>query len=332
MNAKIHKNGDEHIVDVAASWCTRVDVGLTSTERAELNHWLALDERHRRYFDEMAQTWGLLDDLDKLHGISPVKCERSPTRSPVLRVVFASLGVAALGLVCLNYFKPAHAPEQKEPHYSADECFRRVPLEDGSTITLNVGADVIVSYGQTLRQVSLCQGDAHFAVAKDHSRPFVVHAGRIEVEAVGTAFDVKVGADSLSIIVHEGRVRVGNPERVKDGPVTYLSVGDMLILPVKEGLSARPEQQSLSVKELEEHSQWHSKLVNFDMASLGDVVAHFNRHNSGQILIEDVELRTKAIGGAFRLDQPEEFLEMLVANGGITLEKRGQDVLLRVKP
>ncbi len=38
-------------------------------------------------------------------------------------------------------------------------------------------------------------GEAHFAVAPDAARPFVVRVGGVAVRAVGTAFNVRYAAD-----------------------------------------------------------------------------------------------------------------------------------------
>jgi transmembrane sensor len=43
-----------------------------------------------------------------------------------------------------------------------------------------------------MRELYLRKGEAHFEVARDRSRPFLVHAGDAVVRAVGTEFEVRV--------------------------------------------------------------------------------------------------------------------------------------------
>lgn len=84
-------------------------------------------------------------------------------------------------------------------------------LPDGSWVDLNVGADIAVEFtagGAGARRVVLRRGEAHFTVAKDAARPFVVEAGGVAVRAVGTAFSVQRGGAGVEVLVTEGRVAV----------------------------------------------------------------------------------------------------------------------------
>jgi transmembrane sensor len=68
----------------------------------------------------------------------------------------------------------------------------RITLSDGTVITLN--SETTLRYppvfnGQT-REVYL-NGEAFFDVFKDHQHPFIVHAGKMNVKVLGTAFNIK---------------------------------------------------------------------------------------------------------------------------------------------
>ena len=56
--------------------------------------------------------------------------------------------------------------------------------------------------------MQLVRGEAHFVVAADASRPFVVSAGAVSVRAVGTEFVVRYSAREIGVLVTEGRVAV----------------------------------------------------------------------------------------------------------------------------
>src|SRR5688572_14619031 len=57
-------------------------------------------------------------------------------------------------------------------------------LADGSVVDLQDGAIATVNITSAVRKVRLQRGVAHFAVAKDETKPFVVQAGRLNVRAV----------------------------------------------------------------------------------------------------------------------------------------------------
>jgi len=56
--------------------------------------------------------------------------------------------------------------------------------------------------------VRLVRGEAHFTVAKNPARPFIVEAGGVAVRAVGTAFDVRHADGAIEVLVTEGKVHV----------------------------------------------------------------------------------------------------------------------------
>src|SRR3546814_12357098 len=58
------------------------------------------------------------------------------------------------------------------------------------------------------RNVVLREGEAWFQVARDKSRPFVVEAGKVRVQAVGTAFSVRRDENGASVFVTEGVVEI----------------------------------------------------------------------------------------------------------------------------
>src|SRR3546814_11809300 len=75
-------------------------------------------------------------------------------------------------------------------HATATGEILRVPLRDGSAVTLNSNSEIDVDFDEGIRHVRLLRGEALFDVAKDSSRPFVVEADSPRVTAVGTSFTV----------------------------------------------------------------------------------------------------------------------------------------------
>jgi transmembrane sensor len=95
------------------------------------------------------------------------------------------------------------------------------------------------------RGFALRAGGARFSVPHDPKRPFLVTAGDVTIEDLGTTFTVRyVAADRLGISVEEGLVRVRAGEAD-----TEVSAGTALEVPVSPPLSpaaAPPRSQSRS--------------------------------------------------------------------------------------
>lgn len=89
-------------------------------------------------------------------------------------------------------------------------------LADGSTVQLNSGTQVQVALRLRSRQLLLDHGEASFEVAHApwHGlvprlrRPFTVRAGAVEVEDIGTVFNVRREDAGVRVTVLEGLVRV----------------------------------------------------------------------------------------------------------------------------
>lgn len=92
-----------------------------------------------------------------------------------------------------------------------------VILPDGTKVWLNSHTELTYNgdYGKGNRQVVL-SGEGYFEVAKDTTLRFIVKAGEMEVEALGTTFNVKAYQEDreLTTTLFEGKVRtsVGKDE------------------------------------------------------------------------------------------------------------------------
>ena len=86
---------------------------------------------------------------------------------------------------------------------------RTLTLDDGSRVHLNTDTRVRVDYDKQTRHVSLERGEALFEVAKQPDWPFVVTAGGREIKAFGTEFVVRRDRKRLSVMLMEGKVKIG---------------------------------------------------------------------------------------------------------------------------
>src|SRR5690606_5816750 len=102
-----------------------------------------------------------------------------------------------------------------------------VELPDSSKAILNTGTLIRTRYSDTRRYIVLERGEAHFTVAKDAGRPFIVHAGGKVIQAVRTAFNVKLQSDNqVALVVTEGRVAIG------DNPNPFAADENMEAVPI----------------------------------------------------------------------------------------------------
>ena len=119
----------------------------------------------------------------------------------------------------LTYTRSDHAAPA-EVKYNTLEIPRggeyALQLADGSRVWLNAETRLRypVTFAGTERRVELT-GEAYFEVSKDATRPFIVRANGVDVQVLGTSFNVAAyGAEVVTTLV-EGRVAVeAGSERV----------------------------------------------------------------------------------------------------------------------
>jgi transmembrane sensor len=192
---------------------------------------------------------------------------------------------------------------------------RAITLVDGSTITLDTDSEVRVAFSKGRRLVDLTHGQAFFAVAKDHTRPFIVTAGDERVMAVGTAFDVRLEHDGLSVTLREGRVRIEAPDGQSPQPDTAARVKAADLVPgSKLRTSQHAAWQVARADVMRELSWLHHQLV-FDNARLDVVVAEMNRYSSTKIVLGDPALAGVQVGGVFGVDDPDSVADALAHYG-----------------
>jgi ferric-dicitrate binding protein FerR (iron transport regulator) len=112
------------------------------------------------------------------------------------------------------------------------KTIRNIQLPDGSSIWLNEGSriDYSEAFNDKIREVWL-RGEAFFDVAKNKQKPFIIHAGRVNVKVLGTAFNIKSypGEKNVETSLIRGSVEV----TVNDDPskIFILTPNQKILVP-----------------------------------------------------------------------------------------------------
>jgi transmembrane sensor len=149
---------------------------------------------------------------------------------------YRRLAVAAVTLIVISalaqwYFH--HSKKEQAHEIIAERGSKtRTILPDGSTVWLNAGS--VISYNPNFngpyRELTL-QGEAYFDIIKMPGRPFIVHAGDINIRVLGTAFNVKSYEDDKSVetTLIRGLVQITRTNDTKGAPI-YLHPHQKIVL------------------------------------------------------------------------------------------------------
>lgn len=292
----------------AARWVARLDRAHGDPAlMAQLETWLGSDPRRRGALLRAQACWAALD------AHAPAA---SSTRALLSRRgLIAAGGVAAVALGGITWT----ALTRDETIATVAGERRAVQLADGSTVLLNTATRSTVALTDTRRSVVIERGEAWFAVAKDKARPFVVAAGPIRVEAVGTAFAVRRFADRADVIVTEGRVRIWSVA----APARFLllEAGRRATIDDKAGAA----DAKVSAGGIADALAWRSGEIVLDGMTLGDAAAEFNRYNRRQLAVE-AALSERRLVGRFRTGEVDSFAASAAAMTGGRIERDGDIV------
>lgn len=341
----------EAVRRAASEWVARADAGLSAADEAELQRWLAADEAHRAAWERMSAAWGILDQ-PRCHGTAGA-AERELTirarRRTRRRLAGAGTAVMLVALVGF-WFQSADAPSpgaQAAPVVAAasaraaatDSSTRTRTLEDGTVVELKADAEIAVSFTADLRRVQLLRGEAHFEVARNPRRPFLVEASGVEVRAVGTAFAVRLDPAEVEVLVTEGRVTVARPEGAENtadtlaraGGVPVVPAGSRVLVRLRAGVDA-PQVASVGRDEIERKLAWRRVWLDFSNTRVADAVMRLNHRNQTQLVIDDPRVAELRVSGLVAANDVDAFVRQLQVLG-VHADRRGDhEIVLRREP
>ncbi len=310
----------KQIEEQAADWLQVLHEGMPSDSvMADFDRWMNLSACHSEVYAEMSESYYRLDlgdefellrdeswtgelgssidtDSSKVVSISSAakksKAPSSATRRPLVygSAFIGSFAVAAsfFAVFILGQFS---LPNPTGELVSPIGEVKIHELADNSTVHLNTNTSLNIDYDADDRSLSLISGEAYFSVAKDPSRPFVVHTDGATVKALGTEFLVHNRGDGkIRVSVYESSVEVFHPQ--------YLS--NAVVLEEGNILEFGPEILNPSVTALVEDEQpsWRENRLIFNNATLVEVAEILGEYHRGKIMIGE-EVQNVRISGVF---------------------------------
>ncbi len=245
-----------------------------------------------------------------------------------LRPAFA--GIAFLMVAAATVFLiQGNTPQQYATGVSEH---RRITLDDGSLIMLGAKSEVSVDYQDNERSVALISGEAYFDVAKDTSRPFIVDVNGVQVQAVGTAFNILNGPEEVLVSVTEGIVRVDHgeaddlpSETVDDYRVAMLEVGDAL------NISKATFTFEQTEKDPSRMLFWQNDILYFRGEQLKDIVYRVDRYTEEKIILADAELGALLFSGSINRHNIDGWLNTLPLAFPVAVDRRSDRIIIAPK-
>jgi ferric-dicitrate binding protein FerR (iron transport regulator) len=232
-------------------------------------------------------------------------------------MVTTTLFLALIGtLVWLSQRRPAQPPlAELITHYGE---IKRVTLPDGSLVVLNANSVMRLPQNWTNtgdRQVWL-EGEAYFEVTKKPAthQKFVVHTPQVDVQVLGTRFNVNTRRRNSIVSLEEGKVQLvlnGLVKQVMEkkavSPTMQLKPGETAIINTSKDTVINESNDVVY------HSGWSRNEFHFDNTSLAAIAGLIEDEYGYKMQYADSSFMQRRISGDFGVANINEFTRVIEA-------------------
>lgn len=289
----------ENVSDARLSQIFGEALGDEPSKEETLAAWEAFEQKHISSEEEHLS----------FEKESIVKNEKKVSKARILTWITASVAVAASLFLfifrssqeisqptefSMELFSEVTSPKQVEQTLSDGYCVVSTPAATTTLVTLSDGTRVMLNANSTLeypasfddaevREVRL-KGEAHFEVTKNPHRPFVVKAGEMQTQVLGTIFDVKAyRKDAPKVTLMQGKVKVSNADtevEMRPGQTATLQSDKIVVSKASPSASDWLEgdfdmDQVTLAEAMSDIGAWYNKTVVFQSQANMDKLIHF---------------------------------------------------------
>lgn len=282
---------------------------LSSTERVQFLHEVDSNEILKKQFAEYQNLYALLNISLQIENrrIGKQKYDRfvQQKQNRILRKLWLGrIGYAAaiLILVVSSSLLTLWYTQKEEVVFVANEMNTLytpagqracLVLQDGTEVWLNAKSKLVypAQFTGKERRVKV-EGEAFFNVAKDSVKPFIVSAMDVDMEVLGTQFNVYCYPDAgyVETSLLEGSVRVFFSGKEKEG---------VLLKPDQQVTAANGKMVVKPIK-LNDHFLWRDGVYAFENEPLIDILKKLELYYDVKIVVEDTTMFNETYTGKFR--------------------------------
>ena len=277
-------------------------------DKTALNEWLEASPMHRIVYNDLAEDWALLSDIEEQKRASSQTDNYSVAKNEKrwIWIAIAATFLLTLGGISLPF---THNQPQNIVYETAKEK-QIIELDDASILTLNVGTMATVNYSAEAREIVLHEGDLAIQVAPDANRPLIVTYGRHRFTALGTAFTVTT-RPKLQLLVTEHSVSVASSRSAQ------------LVVDEGQGVELVQTWHPVPAEALRGINAWQESKHIFSEAPLQDVLDTLGPYFDEKIRLVNLSVLNEKVSGSFDMTTPKESLQLIA---------EGMDLKVRYQP
>lgn len=316
-------------------------------ERRIIDRWKERYPENEKLIQEIQEIWELSTAEDfkvdsqkaweKFQTRNQIQSNRVVTRKAskvplyLLRVA-ALLLVTAFAVVFTKYTLTNDTETEQVSDFYVMQTFETdkgekasVTFTDGTSVILNSSSSIRFpkEFHGSKREVYL-EGEAYFEVAHDPDHPFIVYNQEVEIEVLGTQFNVQGwhGDSAVAVAVRNGKVAVGSSQSNVNGGDDKVVLTEGLFTSINKGESPSPPRNV----DITNYIMWTRGGLHFDNVEFSRVVRDLERRFNIHVEGLDDELKTVPYTGTFLYADLDEVLSVIGTAMEFEYERDGRVV------
>lgn len=312
----------------------------TTLQEREIYRQLAM--QFENYFKEHKQENAPVEQLDQVWAVITANKSAGYTEqfnydsqpqklfSTVFFKVAAVLAlVVGIGFLSYHFY---HRNNGEMNALRADDTKIFKVLEDGTGIWLNKKSNLTYNkaFGEQKREIFL-DGEAYFDVAKNAKIPLIIHAGAIDIEVKGTAFNVNAYKQNKAVQIALVKGIVAVSDRQNPTHQVLLKPNDLLVFHNRYAIDGQQHFQVLELtsQTLLKETSWAADTLVFNKEKLQDLAIKLEKKYDLKIEIHSDKLKEKRFSGMFINETIQQALEALKLSYPLTYTIQQRLVIIK---
>lgn len=278
-----------------------------------------------------------------------LESENQLKKTSRMKLQIWTVAASVIILIVSGYFLFFFEKRQKpvlalQPLISKSQVIREASLlPDGSKVWLNAGSKLFFEndFSGTTREVKLV-GEAFFEVVKDTLRPFIVHVNEININVLGTSFNVKGYEEDKEIetTLYHGLVKVTKNNDDHFQPI-MLHPNQKMVIP-KAILNYKGQQpivdnanaitlltvDSTISEELRLETAWRYGRIDFKGQTLEQVANKMAYRYQVKFIFTDESVKQLSFTGSFKNESLEAALKALQTANPFNYKINAHEVII----
>ena len=265
--------------------------------------------------------------INKLENNKIINIRTRYSLNRLLRIA-AVFGGVLLMISALLVYNKKDTPVSVKTEYGN---IKSVILPDSSLVVLNANSTIKFSdkWGKNNNREVWLQGEAFFNIRhtnrdaddiKKHEQ-FIVHTEHLNVEVLGTSFDIRQRRGKTEVVLETGKIKVSFKEKTMKE--ILLKPGDMLAYDPSVNKVAR---EMISA---ENFSAWKEKKLLLNDPTAAEIVEYLEDNFGKDIILENAELGKRKIEGPILLTNLDDALFVLSVVLNTEIIRKDSTIIIR---